>query len=219
MKKTFFKNLMSLGIIVVLWGIYSLGYLPFGQALDVLTVVVFVTVMTLTAEDVASKTIKHKELITWQYVVLMAFVMACDFLWVFLGVCSTVTQLAVRASLLVASVAGTFVWAVYVYRVSVMTDEERCILVKTYAYRKVARKLGKMNDEEVEKALSKVLFCHLENDCLEGRLLVSEPFTPEYATLDELVQQDGGADSGTAVSVVNGYIKSLIAKRSEKEKN
>lgn len=189
------------------------------RPLDVLTVVVFVTVMTLTAEDVASKTIKHKELITWQYVVLMAFVMACDFLWVLLGVCSTVSQLAARASLLVASVAGTFVWAVYVYRVSVMTDEERCILVKTYAYRKVARKLGKMNDEEVEKALSKVLFCHLENDCLEGRLLVSEPFTPEYATLDELVQQDGGADSGTAVSVVNGYIKSLIAKSSEKEKN
>lgn len=228
MKKTFLKDLLTFGIIVALWAVYSMGYLPMGQAMDVLTIVVFVTIMTLAAEDAATKVIKHKELITWQYVVLMAFVMACDFLWVFLGVCATMAQLASRAILLCAAVGGTVVWAAYAYRISVMSEDERIILTKSILYKKLSRKFRKMNDEEVEKALSKALFCHLKDDSLEGGLLVGEPFTVERSTLDELLQQDSGTDNGAAIQVISGYIQQLIAtrpvvekkaKKTKKEKN
>lgn len=219
MKKTMFKNSMTLGIIVLLWGIYSLGYLPLGQALDILTVVVFVSVMTLIVEDVAVKTFKHRDLFTWQYLVLIAFAMACDFLWIFLSACETFLQLGVRAVLLLAAVGGTCVWAFCAYRISVMSEEERIVLAKTMAYKRAIRKIGKMNDEEVEKVLSKALFCHLEGDCLEGSLLVGEPFTPEFQTLDNLLEQDGGAIDGSAVQVIDGYIKSLISKRNENKEN
>ena len=53
MIRTFLKNASTLGVIVFLWIVYSIGYLPLYQAMDVLTVVVFVTVMALTAEDEA----------------------------------------------------------------------------------------------------------------------------------------------------------------------
>lgn len=219
MKKSFLKNLITLGAVIVLWFIYSLGYLPFGQALDVLTIVVFITVMTLCAEDAADKVLGSRSLITWQYVVLIAFTMACDFIWLYLAACNTVLQLVVRAIMLVAAIGGTFVWAWFAYRISVMSDEERKVLDKSIAYKKLARKFPKMNDEEVREVLEKALFCHLQDDSLEGSLLVGEPFTPEYETLSELSGADSGTDNGTAISIINGYISELIAKRVKKEKS
>ncbi len=219
MIRTFLKNASTLAVIVFLWIVYSIGYLPLYQAMDVLTVVVFVTVMALTAEDVADKAFGNRKLMTWQYAILVAFVLTCDFLWVFLGSCDTWMQLLIRVLLLMAAAAGTGMWAWFAYRVSVMSDRERNILSKTIAYRKLARKFKKMNDEEVKTALESALFCHLEADSLEGRCMVGEPFTPEYKTLNELLAEDGGADNGAALSVINGYIQSLIEKRATEKKN
>lgn len=218
MKKSFLKNLITLGAVIILWFIYSLGYLPFGQALDVLTIVVFITIMTLCAEDATDKVLGARNLITWQYVVMVAFIMTCDFLWLYLASCDTVLQLAVRAIMLSAAVGGTFVWAWFAYRISVMSDDERKVLEKSIAYKKLARKFPKMNDEEVREVLEKALFCHLQDDSLEGSLLVSEPFTPEFSTLSELSGADSGADNGTAISIINGYISKLISGR-KKEKS
>ena len=76
MIKTFIKNALSLLAIVVLWGVYSIGYLSAYEALNALTVVVFVAVLALAVEDVATKAIMARNLITWQYAILMSFVVA-----------------------------------------------------------------------------------------------------------------------------------------------
>ena len=200
MFKTFLKNVAAVGAIIALWAVYSIGYLSVADALDVLTVVVFISVLSISIEDAAEKLFLNRKLITWQYVVLMAFTLTCDFLWLFLAACASWAELLTRAVLLVAAAGGT-------------------LLEKTIAYKKLTRKIGKLNDEEVREVLNKALFCYLKDDCLEGGLLVSQPFHPGYKTYDELVSEDSGADSGAAISIINGYISSLIEKRKAKKED
>ena len=219
MYKTFLKNVAAVGAIIALWAVYSIGYLSLADALDVLTVVVFISVLSISIEDAAEKLFLNRKLITWQYVVLMAFTLTCDFLWLFLAACASWAELLTRAVLLVAAAGGTFAWAWFAYRVSVMSEVDRLILEKTIAYKKLTRKIGKLNDEEVREVLNKALFCYLKDDCLEGGLLVSQPFHPGYKTYDELVSEDSGADSGAAISIINGYISSLIEKRKAKKED
>ena len=219
MLKTFLKNVAAVGAVIALWAVYSIGYLSFAEALDVLTVVVFISVLSIAIEDAAEKLFLNRKLITWQYVVLMAFTLTCDFLWLFLAACGSWAELITRAVLLVAASCGTFAWAWFAYRVSVMSEVDRLILEKTIAYKKLTRKIGKLNDEEVREVLNKALFCYLKDDCLEGGLLVSQPFHPGYKTYDELVSEDSGADSGAAISIINGYISLLIEKRKAKKED
>ena len=214
MIKTFIKNALSLLSVVVLWGVYSVGYLSAYEALNALTVVVFVSVLALSVEDIATKAIMARDMITWQYAILMTFVVACNILWLYVAGCASVLQLITRMLLLIAAAGGTFAWAWYGYRISVMSEQERSLLIKESTYRKYARKFPAMSDEEVRKILSKALFCHLEGDSLEGRMLVDQPFDVGFRTLDELVA-DG--DGGAAVSVASGYIEMLLTKRSYKE--
>lgn len=214
MIKTFIKNALSLLAIVVLWGVYSIGYLSAYEALNALTVVVFVSVLALSVEDVITKAIMARDMITWQYAILMTFVVACNILWLYVAGCASVLQLVTRALLLIAAAGGTFAWAWYGYRISVMSEQERALLIKESAYRKYARKFPAMSDEEVRKILSKALFCHLEGDSLEGRMLVDQPFDAQYRTLDELTA-DG--DGGAAVSVAAGYIEMLLSKRNKED--
>lgn len=214
MIKTFIKNALSLLAIVVLWGVYSIGYLSAYEALNALTVVVFVSVLALSVEDVITKAIMARDMITWQYAILMTFVVACNILWLYVAGCASVLQLVTRALLLIAAAGGTFAWAWYGYRISVMSEQERALLIKESAYRKYARKFPAMSDEEVRKILSKALFCHLAGDSLEGRMLVDQPFDAQYRTLDELTA-DG--DGGAAVSVAAGYIEMLLSKRNKED--
>ena len=182
MIKTLIKNALSIVAIIVMWGIYSVGYLSLPDALNALTLVVFVSVLAMATEDVFAKLLLNRELITWQYAILIAFVLTCDFLWLYLADCATWIQLAIRAILLIIAAFGTFIWAFFAYRISVMSEQERTILYKSIAYKKIARKFKGMSDEQVRAALENTLFCYLEGDSLEGGLLVSEPFTPELKT-------------------------------------
>lgn len=214
MIKTFIKNALSLLAIVVLWGVYSIGYLSAYEALNALTVVVFVAVLALAVEDVATKAIMARNLITWQYAILMSFVVACDILWIYVAACNSMLELITRMLLLLAAASGTAAWAWYGYRISVMSETERLLLVKESTYRKYAKKFPGLSDDEVRKILAKALFCHLEGDSLEGRMLVDQPFDAQYRTLDELTA-DG--DGGAAVSVAAGYIEMLLSKRNKED--
>lgn len=214
MIKTLLKNTLSIVAIVVMWGIYSIGYLSLPDALNALTLVVFVSVLAMATEDVFAKLLLNRELITWQYAILIAFVLTCDFLWLYLADCATWIQLAIRAILLVIAAFGTFIWAFFAYRISVMSEQERTILYKSIAYKKIAKKFKGMSDEQVRTALESTLFCYLEGDSLEGGLLVSEPFTPEFKTYSELSSSTDN-DIASALSIANGYIDLLIKNRKE----
>lgn len=214
MIKTLLKNTLSIVAIVVMWGIYSIGYLSLPDALNALTLVVFVSVLAMATEDVFAKLLLNRELITWQYAILIAFVLTCDFLWLYLADCATWIQLAIRAILLVIAAFGTFIWAFFAYRISVMSEQERTILYKSIAYKKIAKKFKGMSDEQVRAALENTLFCYLEGDSLEGGLLVSEPFTPEFKTYSELSSSTDN-DIASALSIANGYIDLLIKNRKE----
>lgn len=214
MIKTLLKNTLSIVAIIVMWGIYSVGYLSLPDALNALTLVVFVSVLAMTTEDVFAKLLLSRELITWQYAILIAFVLTCDFLWLYLADCATWIQLAIRAILLVIAAFGTFVWAFFAYRISVMSEQERTILYKSIAYKKIAKKFKGMSNEQVRAALESTLFCRLEGDSLAGGLLVSEPFTTEYKTYSELSSSTDN-DIASALSIANGYIDLLINKRKE----
>ena len=214
MIKTLLKNTLSIVAIVVMWGIYSIGYLSLPDALNALTLVVFVSVLAMATEDVFAKLLLNRELITWQYAILIAFVLTCDFLWLYLADCATWIQLAIRAILLIIAAFGTFIWAFFAYRISVMSEQERTILYKSIAYKKIARKFKGMSDEQVRAALENTLFCYLEGDSLEGGLLVSEPFTPEFKTYSELTNSTDN-DIASALSIANGYIDLLIKNRKE----
>lgn len=214
MIKTLLKNTLSIVAIVVMWGIYSIGYLSLPDALNALTLVVFVSVLAMATEDVFAKLLLNRELITWQYAILIAFVLTCDFLWLYLADCATWIQLAIRAILLVIAAFGTFIWAFFAYRISVMSEQERTILYKSIAYKKIAKKFKGMSDEQVRAALESTLFCYLEGDSLEGGLLVSEPFTPEFKTYSELSSSTDN-NIASALSIANGYIDLLIKNRKE----
>ena len=214
MIKTLLKNTLSIVAIVVMWGIYSIGYLSLPDALNALTLVVFVSVLAMATEDVFAKLLLNRELITWQYAILIAFVLTCDFLWLYLADCATWIQLAIRAILLIIAAFGTFIWAFFAYRISVMSEQERTILYKSIAYKKIAKKFKGMSDEQVRAALENTLFCYLEGDSLEGGLLVSEPFTPEFKTYSELTNSTD-SDIASALSIANGYIDLLIKNRKE----
>lgn len=214
MIKTLLKNTLSIVAIVVMWGIYSIGYLSLPDALNALTLVVFVSVLAMATEDVFAKLLLNRELITWQYAILIAFVLTCDFLWLYLADCATWIQLAIRAILLIIAAFGTFIWAFFAYRISVMSEQERTILYKSIAYKKIAKKFKGMSDEQVRAALENTLFCYLEGDSLAGGLLVSEPFTPEFKTYSELTNSTD-SDIASALSIANGYIDLLIKNRKE----
>ena len=214
MIKTLLKNTLSIVAIVVMWGIYSIGYLSLPDALNALTLVVFVSVLAMATEDVFAKLLLNRELITWQYAILIAFVLTCDFLWLYLADCATWIQLAIRAILLIIAAFGTFIWAFFAYRISVMSEQERTILYKSIAYKKIAKKFKGMSDEQVRAALENTLFCYLEGDSLAGGLLVSEPFTPEFKTYSELSSSTDN-DIASALSIANGYIDLLIKNRKE----
>ena len=214
MIKTLIKNALSIVAIIVMWGIYSVGYLSLPDALNALTLVVFVSVLAMATEDVFAKLLLNRELITWQYAILIAFVLTCDFLWLYLADCATWIQLAIRAILLIIAAFGTFIWAFFAYRISVMSEQERTILYKSIAYKKIAKKFKGMSDEQVRAALENTLFCYLEGDSLEGGLLVSEPFTPEFKTYSELTNSTDN-DIASALSIANGYIDLLIKNRKE----
>ena len=214
MIKTLIKNALSIVAIIVMWGIYSVGYLSLPDALNALTLVVFVSVLAMATEDVFAKLLLNRELITWQYAILIAFVLTCDFLWLYLADCATWIQLAIRAILLIIAAFGTFIWAFFAYRISVMSEQERTILYKSIAYKKIARKFKGMSDEQVRAALENTLFCYLEGDSLEGGLLVREPFTPEFKTYSELTNSTD-SDIASALSIANGYIDLLIKNRKE----
>ena len=214
MIKTLIKNTLSIVAIVVMWAIYSVGYLSLPDALNALTLVVFVSVLAMATEDVFAKLLLNRELITWQYAILIAFVLTCDFLWLYLADCATWIQLAIRAILLIIAAFGTFIWAFFAYRISVMSEQERTILYKSIAYKKIAKKFKGMSDEQVRAALENTLFCYLEGDSLAGGLLVSEPFTPEFKTYSELSSSTDN-DIASALSIANGYIDLLIKNRKE----
>ena len=214
MIKTLLKNTLSIVAIIVMWGIYSVGYLSLPDALNALTLVVFVSVLAMTTEDVFAKLLLNRELITWQYAILIAFVLTCDFLWLYLADCATWIQLAIRAILLIIAAFGTFTWAFFAYRISVMNEQERTILYKSIAFKKIAKKFKGMSDEQVRAALENTLFCRLEGDSLAGSLLVSEPFTTEFKTYSELTNSTD-SDIASALSIANGYIDLLIKNRKE----
>lgn len=216
MVKSLAKDAASLVAVVIMWAIYSAGYLSLQEALEMLTVIVFITVLALGTEDVFRKLIFARKLITWQYAILMAFVLTCDFLWLYLADCDTYVQLAVRTLMLAVAAGGTVTWALFAYRISVMTDGEKMILAKSMAFRRIRRNFKDMSDEQVRTALESTLFCRLEGDRLEGRLLVSEPFHPESKTVTEL-QDCTDADSGTALSTLAGYIDTLVATRTKEQ--
>lgn len=216
MLKTMLKNALTVVGLVILLGAYAIGFMSLYDFMTALTVVVFLGVLTLALEDVLRKSLASRELITWQYAVLILFVVACDFLWVFLAACETWLQLFGRLVLLLAAGAGTTVWAFFAYGVSIMSDAERKALKYTKLFRKLAKKFPQMTDDEVEDVLEQTLFCHLQDDCLEGSLCVSEPFTADYATYQELANRDDGSDYTGTINAIGDYITAVIAKRESK---
>lgn len=216
MIKNMVKNVLTVVGLVILLAAYALGFLSLYDFMNAMTAVVFLSVITLALEDVLHKAIRHRELITWQYAVLILFVVACDFLWVFLAICATWLQLLGRLVLLMAAVAGTVLWAWFAYRISVMTDVERKQLRYTKLYNKIAKKFPTMTDDEVADALESTLFCHLQNDCLEGGLCISQPFTTDCATFQELANRDDGTDYRSTIDAIGDYIADVIKKRGEK---
>lgn len=216
MLKTLIKNLLSLVAIILMWAIYSIGYMSLPDALNALTLVVFVSVLAMGTEDVFAKVIFNRRLITWQYVILMAFVLTCDFLWLYLADCITWMQLLVRTMLLALTIFGTSIWAFFAYRISVMDETERLILTKSIAYKKISKKFKGMSDEQIRTALENTLFCRLEGDSLEGGLLVGESFSAEYKTYSEMAAS--GTDYTSALSVANGYIDTLINNKNKEIK-
>ena len=213
MLKTMLKNLLTLIGLVILLAAYAIGFMSLYDFMNTLTIVVFLGILTLTLEDVLRKSLTARELITWQYAVLILFALACDFLWVFLATCDTWLQLFGRLVILIAATGGTVVWAYFAYRVSIMSDAERKALKYTALYRKLSKKFPQMTDDEVEEALEQTLFCHLQNDSLAGGLCVGEPFTADYATFTELANRNDGTDYTGTINAIGDYIASIIAKR------
>lgn len=213
MIKQMLKNLLTIVGLVILLAAYAVGFMSLYDFMTTLTVVVFLGVLTLALEDVLRKSLCARELITWQYAVMILFVVACDFLWVFLAVCSTWLQLFGRLVILLAAMGGTVMWALFAYRISVMSDSERKAMKYTKLFRKLQAKFPQMTDDEVEAALEQTLFCHLSDDSLAGSLCISEPFTADYATYQELANRDDGTDYSGTIAAIGDYIASVIAKR------
>lgn len=213
MLKTMLKNGLTIIGLVILLAAYAVGFMSLYDFMSALTVVVFLGILTLTLEDVLRKSLSARELITWQYAVMVLFTIACDFLWVFFAACETWLQLFGRLIILLAATGGTVVWALFAYRVSIMSDAERKALKYTKLFRKFAKKFPQMTDDEVEEILETTLFCHLQDDSLEGGLCISQPFTSDFATYTELANRDDGIDYTSTINAIGDYISSVIAKR------
>lgn len=213
MLKTMLKNGLTIIGLVILLAAYAIGFMSLYDFMNTLTVLVFLGVLTLALEDVLRKSLTARELITWQYAVMILFVIACNFLWIFLAACETWLQLLGRLVILLAATGGTVVWAFFAYRVSIMSDAERKALKYTKLFRKFAKKFPQMTDDEVEEVLEQTLFCHLQDDRLESGLCVSQPFTADFATYTELANRNDGIDYSGTINAIGDYISSIIAKR------
>lgn len=216
MLKTLLKNGLTIVGMVVLLAAYAIGSLSLVEFLNTMTIVVFLTAVVLLLEDVLRKALSARADITWQYAVMALFVIACDFLWLYLAICETWPQFFGRLVILAVACGGTVLWAFFAYRISLMSDEERKAFRLTKLYKKAMKNFPDMTDDEVAEALEATLFCRIEDDSLEGRLLSSEPFTPDYATYQELANRDDGVDYTSHIDAIGDYIVELVKKRGEK---
>ena len=213
MLKSLLKNALAIIGLVVLLIAYAIGYLSLYDFLNAMTVLVFLGILTLCLEDIFRKVFYHRDVITWQYAILILFIVCCDFLWLFFAACVTWLQFFGRFVLLLVASAGTLGWAIFAYRVSIMTDVERKVMRLTKIYKKVFKNVSGMTDDEVRTALEGALFCRLEGDSLEGGLCISEPFTADCATFEELANRDDGSDYTNVIDAIGDYISLVIANR------
>ena len=214
-RNAIFKNLAAFGIVIGLWTLYALMGAGFLVLLEGLTVVVFITVIALLAEDVMEKAFTDPGLFTWQYLVGGFLVLVSDGLWLFFASCSTWLQFTLRGLLMLAVSAGTFCWYWFFYRSSVMTEDERIVRALTKAYKKAAKAFPALDDEGVRNALKETLFCRLEGDSLEGELCPDKPFVPGYRTYSAVADSSdlSSAEKSAAMANINAYINALIAGR------
>ena len=214
-KNAFFRNASAFGIVIGLWVLYSLMATDLVTMVDGLTAVVFITVVTLLASDAMEKAFTDPSLFTWQYMVGGAFILVCSGLWLFFAACETWLQFILRGLLLAGSSAGTYCWFWFCYRFSVMTDDERMLVILSKAYRKVSKTFPQLDDEGVRNALKETLFCRLEGDSLEGVLLTDQPFVSGYGTYNSVAHSStlSAQEKSAALTNIATYINTLIARR------
>lgn len=226
-KKSTKKNIVVTAIVIalILFGCFyvekNILNIP-----DMLSYVLFVIVTTLLTEDVYDKVKHDKEfkrnpkdddryLLNWQYLIMGMGIISTNLLWLFFSRSVTYSQMAVRTIPLIIVLLFTIGWAHFIYRVSVMSEEERFLHEKIVSYKKCVRKIKeKTPDAEVRTILHQVLFCRLAKDKLQGALILKEPFTTDLSTYDELSKL--GDDSATVCTVINGYIDKVISNRHSK---
>ncbi len=218
-KTAFLKNAAAFGIVIGLWILVALMTTDIITLIEGLTVVVFVSVITLLACDAMEKAFCNTALFTWQYLILAGFVIVCDALWLFFAACETWLQFTLRGLLLAAASGGTFCWYWFFYKSSVMTDDERLVMILAKAYRKAAKAFPALDDEGVRNALKEVLFCRLEGDSLEGSLLTDKPLAPGYRTYSQVAQSSnlGAQEKSAAMTNIATYINTLVASRNIKD--
>lgn len=217
-RNSILKNAASMGIVVLLWCLYSLMTAGISILLEGLTAVVFITVVALLVEDIMEKAFINPGLFTWQYLVDAVFILVADCLWLFFASCSTWLQFALRGLLMAAAAAGTFCWYLFFYRCSILTDDERLIRTLTKAYKRAAKAFPALDDEGVRNALKETLFCRLQGDSLEGELLTDQPFVPGFRTYSQLSGSSdlSNQEKSAAMTNIASYINELVAGREQK---
>lgn len=216
-KNAIMKNAASMGIVIGLWILYSLMTADVFTLLEGLTVVVFITLLALLAEDTMEKAFTDPGLFTWQYLVLGVFILATDCLWLFFAACDTWLQFILRGLVMLSAGAGTFCWYWFFYRNSILSDDERLVRLLSRAYRKAAKAFPALDDEGVKHALKETLFCRLQGDSLEGELLTDQPFVPGYRTYSQLAACTdlSAQEKSAAMTNIATYINTLVAGRTK----
>ena len=92
------------------------------NAIDCLTVVAEVTVLSSVVTNVGERLFAKKyHLLTAKYWVMMALILVCDGLFAFSSYSATVEILGVRGTFFLFALIGTILFAIFVYKPSVVT--------------------------------------------------------------------------------------------------
>lgn len=126
------------------------------NAIDCLTVVAEVYVLASVVTNIGERlSAKKYHLLTSKYWVMMALILACDGLFAFSSYSSTMEILAVRGAFFLIVLIGTILFAVFVYKPSVITlmttaEENTAEMIKGY----LDENAGLINEEKAKGVIA-----------------------------------------------------------------
>lgn len=213
MRKQFVKNVCVLATAMLLTVLVALCVgMGWGDILTGNTFVLCAASVTLIFEDLYYKMLKRRDLVTWQYTVACGLGLVAVCLFLRASVTVTWGSCILWLSLTLVCVTLLVAWIVFAYKPSTRNEHEVATELVTSEFAKEQEMFPAMNNAEVRGVLRRLMFCHLEGDCLEGGLDIERPFNPENDTLESLEKRGGNEE---LIAYINMYIDSLIERRSE----